>query len=175
MLDRLTLSQSLTQALPELSSADNLELRRVFDALIAQLILRLPLAAAQSLSTDVKMQMEIAFDEVMTFADLKRLSKAWDPVRFVSAGTAQSELVEDLAALLHGARAPFSAAVPALARLTSLDARGRKRLLDEWGRFASDAQLKSLLKESGLNHLLNAKADRSEMLSAYGSFLQKVG
>jgi hypothetical protein len=105
MLNRSTLLSSLEGA-AKLPADVTLKADALYDKLIVLVALQTTLDQARRLSGSSRNDLRTFVRGAMTLAELKRLSKVWDPQRKVASEITQTELSRDLCELLDGRRQP---------------------------------------------------------------------
>ena len=132
---------------PSLKASEEKALVGSLNKALALALAGIELNDARECSTSVRKQIYSCLADCLTLSELKKVSKKWEPKRTVSSSIAQSELVEDLKQLAEREREPF---VPSKLTLNAaLSALPADRIALEQGimRFATPAQLKSMLKK----------------------------
>jgi hypothetical protein len=163
MLDRIVLLSELNSLQVEMKATAQRALEKTLNKAIGQLLAGLPLAEAMSAPQTTRQLISIGFEESLTMAEIKKVSKLWEPKRTVPASIAHTELAQDLTDLMDGRRKPFvptKLTLPQARSLGSADARELKLGLE---RFATAAQLKALLKKWDKHSALNKGGKEPEI------------
>lgn len=161
MVDRVSLIVALAGKMPPLSASTNVQAEKALNKVVALFMQQMPLAAARRVSGQTAWDLRAALDEVLTRAELKKVAKLWDPRRAVGDETSQRELAGELAELLDSEREPFDPTPRPLKEARALDAEARKKLKDEFTRFASRKQLNAVLKKWDKNARYPANTARA--------------
>lgn len=106
----------------------------------------LPLAKARELPEPVRAEVGATLRGLLTFAELKAVAKSWEPKRKVEPDESQTQLANNLEALLLGRRAPYSLPAETLADAKALAAREREELLEILVEVAPMSDLKKVAK-----------------------------
>lgn len=147
MPDRVGLLSALASELPPLSDAANLEAEKALNKVIALFVSQLPLARARRMNGKAGRELRAALDQAMSYGELKKISKMWDPKRTVETSTSQTALVRELVELLDATREPFDPTPRPLQEARALDRAAQSALKDALKRFATRAQLNAILKK----------------------------
>lgn len=106
--DRFKAVQKLVDV-SELSASDAKKAQGLYEKLASLYVLQIPLKDAKSLSTDLRADLKVLIGDIFALADLKKLSRKWDPKKKLPADLSQSDLAAHLVALLDGKAAPTAA------------------------------------------------------------------
>lgn len=147
MLDRVDLLRGLNTLPLRLTGPSRQALTKTLDKALGQMLAGLPLAAARAAPPPVRASVSEALYEALTMAELKKVSKLWEPKRTVAPGVAHSALAADLTDLMEGRREPFEPAKLTLAQARALAGPAKADLLLGIERFATLPQLKTILKK----------------------------
>jgi len=172
MLDRFELLRELNAQPLKLNSAAHRALEKTLNKAIAQMIVGLTLQAARSAPESTRKAIAAGFAEALAMAELKKLSKLWEPKRAVPASAGHAELAADLVALMEGQRAPFEPTKLGLAQARSLGDKDKAELLLGIQRLASLPQLKAILKKWDKASPLNTGGDEKAIRAALLGMLQ---
>jgi hypothetical protein len=174
MVDRVSLIAGLAGELPPLSASANVQAEKALNKVIALFMQQMPLAAARRLTGPAAHDLRRALEDVLTRAELKTVSKLWDPKRAVGNETSQSELAGQLAELLDGDREPFDPSPRPLQEARALDTKSRERLKDGLVRFASRPQLNAILKKWDRSTVFAANVPRAAIVRHLCELLQST-
>lgn len=166
MLDRIELLRDLNGLPLKLKGADQRALEKTLNKAIGQMLFGLPLPAARAASTQSKRAIFAGFVEALTMAELKKVSKLWEPKRAVPTSISHAELAADLAALMNRERELFEPTKLGLAQARSLGVAEKAQLILGIERFASLAQLKTILKKWDKASPLNSGGDEKAIRAA---------
>tara|TARA_R110001599_G_scaffold24650_3_gene88874 strand:- start:548 stop:1111 length:564 start_codon:yes stop_codon:yes gene_type:complete len=159
MVDRIELVAELGALPLKLTSTAERGLEKTLNKAISQMLTGLELDAAKSAPGSVRKHVAQSLSDALTMAELKKVSKLWEPKRTVSAGVAHSELARDLVELLEGRRSPFVPTKLSLPQARSLGGVAKSELASGIQRFSTPPQLKSLLKSWDKHSALNQSSD----------------
>jgi len=120
---------------------------RQLDKALGLVVSELPLAEAQSLSSVDRKNLESALCEAIPIADLRKISKKWEPKRKIEAGVTQTEIINALVELLNQKRKPYAAITCTLAQARSLDNEKKSELRYQIDCLAPLSDLKSLARK----------------------------
>lgn len=169
MLDRIELLRDLNGLPLKLKGAEQRALEKTLNKAIGQMLFGLALPTARAASGPTKAAVFAGLVEALTMAELKKVSKLWEPKRAVPASISHAELASDLAALMNSEREPFEPTKLGLAQARSLGEKEKADLALGIQRFASPTQLKAILKKwdkaSPLNTGGDEKAIRGVLLT----------
>jgi hypothetical protein len=166
MLDRFELLRELNGQPLKLKSSDRTALEKTLNKAIAQMLVGLTLDAARGASPTARQAIAAGFAEALALAELKKVSKLWDPKRAVPASAAHAELAGDLVALMEGQRSPFEPTKLGLAQARSLGEKEKVELMLGIQRLASLPQLKPILKKWDKASPLNTSGDEKAIRAA---------
>lgn len=172
MLDRIEFISELNKQSLKLSSTAQRGLEKTLNKAIGQMIVGLTLTEAKAAPSHLKSLVSKSFDEALSMADLKKLSKLWEPKRTVPAGVAQSELARDLILLMKEERPPFEPTKLSLAQARSLGAHDKADLVLGIERYATLPQLKATLKKWDKASPLVTQGDINSVRSALLTLLR---
>ncbi len=147
MLDRIELIQALNRLPLKVTGTAQRGLEKTLDKAVGQMLVSLPLPAAQAAPSAVRKAISEGLNEALAMADLKKVSKLWEPKRTVAAGVAHSELAADLTDLMEGRREPFEPTKLSLIQARALGGSAKAELVLGLQRFATLPQLKAILKK----------------------------
>lgn len=173
MLDRFELLRELNSQPLKLAGAAHRALEKTLNKAIGQMIVGLSLDAAKAAPERTRKVIAAGFAEALAMAELKKVSKLWEPKRVVPASIAHADLAGDLVALMEGRRKPFEPTKLGLAQARSVGEEDKAELVHGIQRLASLPQLKAILKKwdkaSPLNTGPDEKAIRAALLALIGS------
>jgi len=106
----------------------------------------LPLVAARELPAPVRAEVGATLRGLLTFSELKAVAKSWEPKRKVEPDESQTQLANNLEALLFGRRQPYSLPAETLADAKVLPALERAELLKTLVELAPMSDLKKVAK-----------------------------
>lgn len=147
MLDRIELIQGLNRLPLKMTGTAQRGLEKTLDKAVGQMLLGLPLPAARAAPSSVRKAISEGLNEALVMADLKKVSKLWEPKRTVAPGVAHGELAADLTDLMEGRREPFEPTKLSLIQARALGGSARAELVLGIQRFATLPQLKATLKK----------------------------
>ncbi|MEZ6002056.1 hypothetical protein [Hyphomonas sp.] len=147
MLDRIELISAVNGFPLKISATAQRALHKTLDKALGQMLVALPLEAAQAATATEQRMIIEAFTESLSMADLKKISKLWEPKRTVTSSVAQTELARDLEQLLFRSREPFKPTTLSLAQVRSLSDADRGTIETGIRRFATASQAKALLRK----------------------------
>ena len=172
MLDRFELLRALNSQPLKLNGAAHRALEKTLNKAIAQMVVGLSLDAAKAAPESTRKAIAAGFAEALAMAELKKVSKLWDPKRDVPASTAHVELAADLVALMEGERFPFEPTKLGLPQARSLSDKEKAELVLGIRRFASLKQMKPILKKWDKESPLNSAGDEKAIRAALLALLQ---
>lgn len=172
MLDRFELLRALNSQPLKLNGAAHRALEKTLNKAIGQMIVGLSLNAAKAAPEGTRNAIAAGFAEALAMAELKKVSKLWDPKRAVPASIAHADLAGDLVALMEGERRPFEPTKLGLAQARSLGEKDRAELVLGIQRLASLPQLKAILKKWDKASPLNTGGDEKAIRAALIGLLQ---
>jgi hypothetical protein len=172
MLDRFELLRALNSQPLKLNGAAHRALEKTLNKAIAQMVVGLSLDAAKAAPESTRKAIAAGFAEALAMAELKKVSKLWDPKRAVPASIAHADLAGDLVALMEGQRRPFEPTRLGLAQARSLGEKDRAELVLGIQRLASLPQLKAILKKWDKVSPLSTGGDERAIRSALLALLQ---
>jgi hypothetical protein len=172
MLDRIELLRDLNGLPLKLTGTAQRALEKTLDKAIGQMLVALPLAAARRASPQAHRMISAGLIEALTMAELKKLSKVWEPKRAVPQGAGHAELAADLIALMNGDREPFEPTKLGLAQARSLGGAEKAALAQGIERYASAPQLKPILKKWDKASPLNTGGDEKAVRAALLALLR---
>ena len=161
MVDRIELVAELGALQLKLTSTAERGLEKTLNKAIGQMLTGLPLEAAKEAPGSVRSHIIQSFTDALTMAELKKVSKLWDPKRTVSSTLAHSDLAHDLKDLLNGKRSPFQPTKLSLPQALSLGDAEKSELVYGILRFCTTPQLKALLKKWDKHSEINKSSDPS--------------
>jgi len=144
------------------------------DKALGLVVSELPLAQAQSLSSVDRKNLEIALREAIPIADLKKISKKWEPKRRIEASASQTEITNALVELLHQKRKPYVAITFTLAQARSLDNEQRSEIGYQIDSLAPLTDLKSLARKWDRHNKSLPNASRKEISKKLNSLLHET-
>lgn len=147
MLDRIELIQGLNRLPLKMTGTAQRGLEKTLDKAVGQMLLGLPLPAARAAPSSVRKAISEGLNEALAMADLKKVSKLWEPKRTVAPGVAHGELAADLTDLMEGRREPFEPTKLTLIQARALGGSAKAELVLGIQRFATLPQLKATLKK----------------------------
>tara|TARA_R110000796_G_scaffold49335_4_gene117819 strand:- start:3792 stop:4352 length:561 start_codon:yes stop_codon:yes gene_type:complete len=159
MVDRIELVAELGALPLKLTSTAERGLEKTLNKAISQMLTGLELETAKRAPGSVRQHVAQSFSDALTMAELKKVSKLWEPKRTVSAGLAHSELVRDLVELLEGRRTPFVPTKLSLPQARSLGGVAKSELASGIQHFCTPPQLKALLKKWDKHSDINKASD----------------
>ncbi len=171
MLDRFELLRELNGQPLKLNGAAHRALEKTLNKAIAQMMVGLSLDAAKAAPESTRRAIAAGFAEALAMAELKKVSKLWDPKRAVPASIAHADLAGDLVALMEGQRRPFEPTKLGLAQARSLGKKEKDELVLGIQRFASLPQLKAILKKWDKASPLNTGGDEKVIRAALREML----
>ncbi|MEO1476810.1 MAG: hypothetical protein AAFS13_10560 [Pseudomonadota bacterium] len=132
-----------------ISAAEGNRLVKQTNKLLLSLLKAAPLDQVRALPAQVRGTLSGRLDVSFTFAELKAISKAWEPKRKIEDGETQTDLGRNLTSLMMGERKPY---IPVGPRLTLKAARERSyeeraEITARVKRWAPKADLKRLAKK----------------------------
>lgn len=111
-------------------------------------MLGVELSEVLKMSDDARRRIADVVSEVLTFTELKKVSKRWDPARTVDTNLSHSDLIEQIKQLVEGVREPFKPiAKLTLSRAHALDEASKANAAEGIERLIPDKQVLSLLKK----------------------------
>lgn len=110
-------------------------------------MISLPLAAARELPAPVRAEVGATLRGLLSSAELKAVAKSWEPKRKVEPDESQTQLADNLEALLLGRRPPYSLPVETLADARALASAELDSLLQTLAGFAPLSDLKKVAKK----------------------------
>lgn len=146
MINRLDVLNALSHA-TELSMAKNRQALALVDKAIVFYLQNLSLSDARALRQRDRKLIEDTLDQVLVMADLKKVSKLWEPKRRIGAAESHTELVDMLISLLRGEREPYTPVTLSLPAARALTGPEREAVSQTILHFAPDADLPKLLKK----------------------------
>lgn len=171
MLDRIELISELNKQSLKLNSTAQKGLEQTLNKAIGQMLAGLMLPQAKAASPDIQNLVAKSFEEALSMAELKKISKLWEPKRTLPAGIAQRELASDLVSLMRAERAPFEPTKLSLAQARSLGAHDRADIALGFERYATLTQLKATLKKWDKTSPLATQGDTASVRSALMTLL----
>jgi hypothetical protein len=171
MLDRFELLRALNSQPLKLNGAAHRALEKTLNKAIGQMIVGLSLDATKAAPESTRKAIAAGFSEALAMAELKKVSKLWDPKRAVPASIAHADLAGDLVALMEGERRPFEPTKLGLAQARSLGETDRAELVLGIQRLASLPQLKAILKKWDKASPLNTGGDEKAIRAALREML----
>lgn len=147
MLDRIELMHGMNRLPLKMTGTAQRALEKNLDKAVGQMLLGLSLSTARAAPATVRKSVSEALNEALTMADLKKVSKQWEPKRTVGAGTAHRDLASDLVDLIEGRREPFQPTKLSLIQARALGTSAKAELILGIDRFATLPQLKATLKK----------------------------
>lgn len=166
MLDRFELLIALNSQPLKLNSAGHRALEKTLNKAIGQMIVGLSLDAAKAAPESTRKAIAAGFAEALAMAELKKVSKLWDPKRAVAASIAHADLAGDLISLMEGQRRPFEPTKLGLAQARSLGDKDKAELVLGIQRLASLPQIKAILKKWEKASPLNTGGDEKAIRAA---------
>lgn len=136
------------------------------------LMAEFPLVAARQLPTPKRQELATAIEDVFTLADLKKISKKWEPKRPVDKGETQTELSDNLLQLLEGRRQPYEPITLSLKAARAQDADDRRGLAIKIKEVAPDKHVTSLVKKWDKHNQKLVVAKRADQVSTLVRLLQ---
>lgn len=169
MVDRIGLLHNVANLPLELTTPLERNLEKSLNKSISVLLLGLDLEAARNSSDGVRREIIESLSACLSMAELKKVSKKWDPKRTVTSDTSHEELTRDLATLLNREREPFLPPKLTFNQANSLGNRDQRSLREAISHFCTPPQVKALVKKwdkfSELATSTNTTAQRSHLLS----------
>lgn len=147
MLDRIEALRQLDALSPKLNVTGERALEKALNKAIAMTLSGVDLEVVKGAGPRTQQNLKRALADCLTMAELKKVSKKWEPKRTVTAGTSHQELVGQLTDLLEERRLPFSPPKLSLAQARSLDPIQTNALSYQIVELCTPAQIKSLLKK----------------------------
>lgn len=147
MLDRIELIQGLNRLPLKMTATAHRAFEKTLDKAVGQMLFGLPLPAARAAPGSVRKAIAEALNESLVMADLKKVSKLWEPKRTVPAGVAHRDLAADLTDLMEGRREPFEPTKLSLNQAQALSSTAKAELVLGIQRFATLPQVKATLKK----------------------------
>ena len=164
MVDRLEAIIDLTGLRPSLSLASQKALQKSLDKTLSLLVLGVDLSDIVNASGEARTRIADVLSEALTFTELKKVSKRWDPARTVDKSLSHSDLIEQVRELVEGVREPFEpVAKLALSRAHTLDEVSKANASDGIRRLMTDQQVLSLLKKWDKYSAVATSGNNSEM------------
>jgi hypothetical protein len=164
MVDRVEVLSVLPNR-GSLPAVPEVEFHKLLDKAIAVALSELGLQDARQLPTQDRAELEGALRHILTLADLKKVSKRWEPQRKIDDGASENRIADALVELLHGRREPYEFCTITLAQARSLGARGRDALCASIDRLAPVGDLRKLVKSWDKENRALAASDRKELAS----------
>jgi hypothetical protein len=147
MSDRIALLSELGKLPLKMNAASSRTLEKTLNKAIAAMLAGLPLDGAQSAPAATRRLISASFEDSLTMADLKKVSKLWEPKRTVPPSIAHTELARDLTDLMEGRRRPFVPTKFTLPQALSAGDGDCVDLVRGLERFAVAKDLKATLKK----------------------------
>lgn len=163
MVDRIELVTELGALPLKLTSTAERGLEKTLNKAISQMLTGLELDTAKSAPGSVRKHVAQSLSDALTMAELKKVSKVWEPKRTVPAGLAHSELARDLVELLEGRRSPFVPTKLSLPQARSLGGIAKSELASGIQHYCTSPQLKALLKKWDKHSDINKASDMSSI------------
>jgi hypothetical protein len=164
MVDRVEVLSVLPNR-GSLPAVPEVEFHKLLDKAIAVALSELGLKDARKLPTQDRAGLEGALRHILTLADLKKVSRRWEPQRKIDDGTSENRIADALVELLHGRREPYEFCAITLAQARSLGARESDALRASIDRVAPVGDLRKLSKSWDKENKLLAASERKELAS----------
>ena len=147
MLDRVVALQQLETLRPTLNVTAERAFEKALNKAIALAMSGVDLADARKADPSTQRNIKSALEDCLTMAELKKVSKKWEPKRTVTSSTSHQELVDQLTELLEEKRTAFQPPKMSLAQARSFDPKEAAALAYQIEHLCTPAQIKSLLKK----------------------------
>lgn len=166
-IDVLSVTANKVQ-LPATKAAQYL---KQLDKALGLVVSELPLEEAQRLSSVDRKNLETALREAIPIADLKKISKKWEPKRKIEASATQTEVTNALVELLHKKRRPYAAITFTLAQARSFDNETKLEIYYQIDNLAPLTDLKNLAKKWDRYNKYLPSSSRKEIVQRLISLL----
>jgi hypothetical protein len=124
----------------------------------------LPLAKARELPEPVRAEVGATLRGLLTFAELKAVAKSWEPKRKVEPDESQTQLANNLEALLLGVRPPYSIPTENLVEAIALASAELDSLLKTLVEVAPWSDLKKVAKKWDKHNLSLQTLPRKQVI-----------
>lgn len=129
-----------------LSAVQVTHFNRQLDKALAIALAELSLEDARVLAPRERGELERALRDILTFPELRKVAKRWEPHRKIDSDVSQTEITEALTGLLHAKREPYAPCTSTLAQARALGERQKADLRDSI-RLAPAGDLRKLAKK----------------------------
>lgn len=145
------------------------------DKALAIVLAELTLEDARILSARERSELESTLRDILTPADLKSVSKKWEPQRKIDGSVHPNDIADGLIELLRGKREPYAPCTRTLDQARALGSAEKGSLRESISRWASDADLKSLAKKWDKENRSLPSEERSKLIARLLSLLDGTG
>lgn len=144
MVNRVDLIRAVSPSV-KLPTKDGVAYQKALTKSLIILLANYDLEDARNLNKAEKKELATSIDQLFTLAELKRISKKWEPNRSVSSGFTQSEIVHALHTLLFEEREPYIRPKLKLNEAQALKGREYQALGAQIEKYMPLAELKKVL------------------------------
>lgn len=144
------------------------------DKALGIVLSELPLVEARQFSEYHRKDLESALREAVALADLKKISKKWEPKRKIESGATQTEVTNALVELLYEKRGPYEPITFTLEQARNFGEKRKAQLQDEIERLAPLADLRKLARKWDKHNKSLPNSSRKEMSNRLLSLLNEA-
>ncbi len=170
MVDRVELLGVIANRI-HLSGAQATQFNNQLNKVLAIVCAELSLEDARELSGRERSELESALRGILTFADLKKVSKRWEPRRKIDGDISQTDIANGLVELLYDKRAPYVPISITLGQARALSDRDKADLIERITRVAPVGDLKKVAKKWDRRNQALASAGRAKLVAGLLSLL----
>ncbi|MEM6410229.1 MAG: hypothetical protein AAF683_01680 [Pseudomonadota bacterium] len=146
MVDRVELITAVAPTV-RLNATNGTKYLKALKTALILLLAEYELENARALNSTQKSELATAIDQLFTLAELKKISKKWEPKRSVASGFTQTEIVRALQDLLFEQRDPYNRPTITLTAARNMSGAEIESMLVTINRLMPKTELKAVLKK----------------------------